>query len=317
VNLLSGSYGTRVALLYAYLHPERVHRSAMVGVNPPGRFVWEPGTVDAQLAYYARLWAADAGRRAGSPDLAESVRRVAHDMPRRWWLLPIDPGKVKVVTFALLFHRATAAQVLDAYLAADRGDASGLALISLAANFLLPSMFIWGDLLAKGVSADFDPTRDYAADLNPSDSILGSPIALLIWGPATPGGAWPVHRIPAELRQVRPCEVETLLISGSVDFSTPAELARDELLPSLSRGRQVILAEMGHTGDVFRLQPAAFERLLTSFYATGVADDSLYTYLPMDFGVKWGFPLLAKLLLGGAGVLALAALGVLLWLMFG
>jgi pimeloyl-ACP methyl ester carboxylesterase len=38
-NLLSESYGTRVAQIYGQLHPERIHRSVMIGVNPPGRFV--------------------------------------------------------------------------------------------------------------------------------------------------------------------------------------------------------------------------------------------------------------------------------------
>ena len=47
VDLLSVSYGTRVAQTYARLHPQRVRRSAMLGVNPPGGFVWEPDTVEA------------------------------------------------------------------------------------------------------------------------------------------------------------------------------------------------------------------------------------------------------------------------------
>jgi pimeloyl-ACP methyl ester carboxylesterase len=36
VNLLSASYGTRVAQMYAYLHPDRVYRSVMSGASPPG-----------------------------------------------------------------------------------------------------------------------------------------------------------------------------------------------------------------------------------------------------------------------------------------
>src|SRR5512142_1055088 len=60
VDLLGESYGTRVAQIYADLHPDRVHRSAMIGVNPPGGFVWEPHTVDAQIQYYSRLCGRDA-----------------------------------------------------------------------------------------------------------------------------------------------------------------------------------------------------------------------------------------------------------------
>ena len=42
VNLLSSSYGTRVAMIYAWMYPDSLYRSAMIAVNPPGHFVWEP-----------------------------------------------------------------------------------------------------------------------------------------------------------------------------------------------------------------------------------------------------------------------------------
>jgi hypothetical protein len=90
--------------------------------------------------------------------------------------------------------------------------------------------------------------------------------------------------------------VETLILSGSIDFSTPAEFTTNELLPFLSNGTQVILSEMGHVGDVFKLQPKTTERLLISFYDTGVVDKSLVTYIPMNFHVNWGWPKLAKII---------------------
>ena len=67
VNLLSISYGTRIAQIYAYLYPESLHRLVMIGVNPPGHFVWEPETIDAQLEYYARLCAQDPECRMRTP----------------------------------------------------------------------------------------------------------------------------------------------------------------------------------------------------------------------------------------------------------
>ena len=41
INLLSYSYGTRVAMIYAWMYPGSIHRSAMIGVNPRGNFAWE------------------------------------------------------------------------------------------------------------------------------------------------------------------------------------------------------------------------------------------------------------------------------------
>ena len=309
VNLLSGSYGTRVAQMYAYLHPDRVYRSVMSAASPPGRIVFEPEILDAQLEYYARLCAQDAGCSARTPDLAETIRRVAHNMPRRWLFLPIDPGLVKVVTFQLLYSRSTAPMAFDAYLAAEQGDPSGLALMSLVG--LAPTSVTMGAFFSKAISADYDPSRDYAAEMDPPASILGSPYALAIWSTAW---AWPVRLIPAELRQVHPSEVETLIISGSIDVAAPAELATEELLPYLSHGQQVILAEMSH-GDLpgIDTQPQATERLITSFLDTGVADDSLYTYAPIEFRVSRGYPALAKLLLGLVLLLITAVVAV-IWL---
>jgi pimeloyl-ACP methyl ester carboxylesterase len=311
INLLSESYGTRVAQLYAYLHPDRIYRSAMVAVNPPGRFVYEPGMIDQQLQDYARLCAQDAGCRSRSPDLVETMRQVLGNLPKRWLFVPIDPGKVKAMTHMGLFTRDMAAMVFEAYQAAAAGDASGLALISVAWDFMAPSVLVWGDSFAKAGTADYDPARDYAADMNPPGSVIGSPLTALAFEQSARN--WPITLIAPELRRVQPSDVETLLVSGSVDFSTPPQYATDELLPALSHGQQVLVAEAGHTGDLFGLQPAATERLLTSFYDTGVADASLFTYMPMDFRVGLGFPLIAKLLAGASALLAAGLVAGVLW----
>ena len=123
---------------------------------------------------------------------------------------------------------------------------------------------------------------------------------------------WPATLIPDEYRQVRASNVETLLVSGSVDGTTPARYATEELLPSLSNGQQVILSEFGHVGDVWSLQPEATMHLLTTFYDTGVADDSLFTYQPMNFDVGLGFPTIAKLVLA-AIVLIVAIIVAVVW----
>jgi pimeloyl-ACP methyl ester carboxylesterase len=229
MNLLSESYGTRIAYLYGLRHPEHLFRSAMISVNPPGHFVWEPRTIDAQLKQYAALWSKDSAMSAKSSDLYGAVRRVLNAMPERWLFLSINPGKVRVVTFVLLFQRNTAAQVFDAYVAADRGDPSGLALMSLAYGFVVPSLFTWGDLASKAVSADIDSTRNYSVEMGSADWPLGSPLSKILWGSLSYGG-WPMQLLPDELRKPRKSDVQTLLLSGSIDFSTPAEFATEELL---------------------------------------------------------------------------------------
>ena len=311
LNLLSGSYGTRVAIIYAWMYPNSLHRSAMVSVNPPGHFAWEPDTIDDQIAYDAGLCAQNPECSARTSDLAETMRNVSHNLPKRWLLIPIDPGKVRFITIFMLFHRGSAATVFDAFLATEQGDPSGLALLSLAYDFMIPSSVTWGDWAAKG-GIDYDPERNWITDMNPPDSILGSPLSLLVGGGTQLGGGWPVAPMPDEFRKVQPSDVETLLVSGSSDYSTPAQFATEELLPALSHGEQVILSEFGHVSDVWGLQPEATRHLLVTFFDTGEVDESLFTYQPMNFHVGLGFPELAKIAVAVV-VIVLAGLVLLVW----
>lgn len=313
INLLSESYGTRVAYLYGLNHPEHIYRSALISVNPPGHFVWESQMIDSQLKYYATLWLKDSIMSLKSQNLYSTLRTVLNALPDRWLFFSINPGKVKVVTFALLFHRNTAAMVFDAYIAAEQGDPSGLALMSLTYDYVVPSMNTWGDLASKAVSADFDSTRNYCSDMDPSDKPLGSPLSKLLWCPLS-FGSWPMEQIPREFRNLQQSEVETLLLSGSIDFSTPAEFAKNELLPYLKNGRQVILSECGHVNDMWYAKMENTRLILTSFYDTGVPNTSMNSYIPMDFSVKWGFPTIAKITLGVITLVGIALVTVIIWL---
>ena len=130
----------------------------------------------------------------------------------------------------------------------------------------------------------------------------------MLWGPL-PYGHWPTQQLPEEFRQLKHSDVETLILSGNMDFSTPPEYATKELLPYLRNGRQVILSECGHVGDVMYLNAENTRRILTSFYRAGVVDTSLNVYTPMNFNVSWGFPKMAKVAFGtlaflGAAVVA-------------
>jgi hypothetical protein len=232
-------------------------------------------------------------------NLTETIRNVTANMAESWWGIKINPGKVKIVTNALLFlNRSTPPLVFDTYISAENGDASGLALMSVAYDFLIPSMFVWGEYFSKGISADLDLGRDYLNEMDPDESIIGSPLSTLIWGAATIEGrsSWPIGQIPEDLRRVNETDVETLLISGSIDVSTPAEYATNELLPSLKNGHQVILSDVGHVSDVMNFQPDAIEYLISTYFATGEVDDSKFEYTPMNFDVGLGLPGIAKIL---------------------
>lgn len=306
INLLGESYGTRVEMIYEWKYPDSLHRVVMLAVNPPGHFLWDAKNIDAQIEDYAELCARDSKCSARTNDLLASMRRVAENMPDHWLFIPIDKGGVKATTFIMFVESIQPTGVpvplygpaaIDMWLAADEGDASGMALMSMARNMFLPNLFVFGEFLAKGGSVNdfYDPARDYRTELDPPDSILGSPFSLFHWGMM---GGWPNTLISEEYWQVHPTDVETLLVSGSIDFSTPPQAATEELLPYLSNGEQVILKDLGHTETFWNSQPEARTHMLSTFFNTGEVDASLYTYQPVNFNPGLGWPGLAKVLLG-------------------
>jgi pimeloyl-ACP methyl ester carboxylesterase len=307
INMESGSYGTRLAQIYMWRYPERVHRNAMVAVNPPGRFWWDGAILEDQVRRYARLCAEDAYCSSRTDDLVASIQTALEEMPERWLFFPIDRDAVLFATFMGLYSVDGAASTFDIWLAAADGDYSGMALITAAMDFMLPQGFAWGESASKALSTDydFDPSADYSAEVTPGPYLLGSPASALAWAVA---GSWPANKIPDEYRAVRPSAIETLMLSGTLDVSTPARNATNQLLPQLENGEQVVLAEFAHTGDLYYLQREATRHLLTTFFRTGEVDRSLYVPHRVNFEPSRGFPLIAKLLVGGATLLLMLVL---------
>ena len=291
LNMYSISYGTRLAMLYAWRYPEQVNRSAMFAINPPGHmFYYDPEVIDQQLADYAALCASDPQCSTRTDDLAETMRRVSQNMPKRWLGLPIDHGMIRAASFESLAETQSAAKVFDVWLAADNGDYSGMVLLSLIGPMMFADATVWGDNIAKASGADFVATQALRAEMNLSDSILGSPRSEL----AQAAAGWPINTIPEAYQVVQSSDVETLLVSGSIDLWTPLRFAEEEFLPSLTHGYHVVVSDNGH-GEMLSRQPEACARLLTHFFATGKVDDSLFVYQPWVYEVGLGFPALAKI----------------------
>ena len=73
IDLLSESAGTRTAMIYAWRYPQSIHRSVMIGVNPPGNFLWNPAVTDQQIHRYAALCAGDPSCSGRTGDLAATL----------------------------------------------------------------------------------------------------------------------------------------------------------------------------------------------------------------------------------------------------
>ncbi|HEX2700812.1 MAG TPA: alpha/beta hydrolase [Acidimicrobiales bacterium] len=316
VDLLSESAGTRTAMIYAWRHPEQIHRSVMIGVNPPGHYVWDPAVTDRQLRRYAELCAKDDSCSRRTNDLVASFRRTETDLPDRWGILPINKANARIGSFLGLFETAsemaplTGPMVVDTWLSAAAGDPSGLWLLSAFGDFVFPHMFTWGEFAAVGVQ-DAGAARSYFSAGGDPGSILGNPATAFLWAGGRLPDAWPANADDTQYGQVRPSSVETLLIGGELDFSTPPEVAARELLPFLPNGHQVVIPGLGHSGSFYNDQPDAGTRLINTFLDSGQVDQSLYQPATVDFTPGAHHASLAKTVAGimaGMAVLTILTL---------
>ena len=321
IDLLSESAGTRTAMIYAWRYPRSIHRSVMIGVNPPGHYLWYPKTTDEQIARYAALCAKDASCSRRTDDLAATIRTTAADMPDHWLVLPIKKGNARGLSFAGLMESTSKAApangptIIDGWLSAAKGDASGLWFASLGMEVMFPRLFTWGQLYAAG-SIDKPASRDYFASVSAQDRAtnLGYAQTAFLWGGGHVADVWPTSAGVTPYQHVRTSAVETLLIGGNLDFSTPPQIATKELLPYLPNGRQVILRDLGHTISFWNEQPKASSHLINTFLASGRVDDSLYTRTRVDFTPAVTSTTIAKVIAGTMVGLALLMVLSLLWM---
>lgn len=315
VDLLSESAGTRTAMIYAWRYPKRIHRSVMIGVNPPGAFLWDARTTGEQVRRYAALCANDASCRSRTPDLAASLHSAFEHMPGHWWFLPIKKGNVKAAAFFGLMNATedgggplSAPKTIDTLLAADKADGSGAWFLSLMAQLAFPRAQLWGDVAAVGRS-DAAYARRFFARHEDRGSVIGAPGTDLIWAGGRLLDAWPASPDENEYTRVRDSNVETLLIGGKLDFATPPQNATRKLLPHLPNGHEVVLGNLGHTDDFWMYEPAASTHLVNTYLDTGRVDTSRYTPNHIDFTPSVSHGTIAKIIL--AVMLGLAALTVL------
>src|SRR5262245_44151958 len=242
VDLLSESAGTRTALIYAWRHPQRIHRSVLIGVNPPGHFLWDARTTGAQISGYAALCADDASCRGRTPDLAASIHSAYAQMPDHWWFLPIRKGNVRLGAFWGLMNATTdgagplnAPWTIDTLVNADKGDGSGAWLLSVMAQAIFPRSQVWGDVAAVA-RADAVHARRFFATHADRGSVIGSPGTDFLTAGGRIYDSWPASPDELQYTHVRDSKVETLLIGGRLDGATPPQNATRDLLPHLPNG---------------------------------------------------------------------------------
>jgi pimeloyl-ACP methyl ester carboxylesterase len=320
IDLVSESAGTRTAMIYSWRFPESIGRSVMIGVNPPGHFLWDAKTTDEQIRRYAGLCSEDKTCSKRTDDLAASMRETAADIPDRWFFLPIKEGNVRAASFYGLAESTSenaplsSPMTLDSWLSAADGDASGFWFQSLLADIAFPTAFVWGEY-AAAARADAQAASDYfSSGGQKRRSNLGYAATAFGWGGGRLTDGWPAVPDEGDFSRVRTSAVETLLIGGTLDFATPPQWATRDLLPHLPNGQQVVLDGFGHSFDFWTYQPEASSRLINTFFDSGEVDDSLYKPASVDFTPEVTQTALAKGIAGSmVGLAALTVLS-LLWM---
>jgi pimeloyl-ACP methyl ester carboxylesterase len=315
IDLVSESFGTRIAMIWAWRYPASIHRSVMVGVNPPGHFLWDAKTTREQIRRYAAHCAKDESCRTRTNDLAASLDSAFDRIPSRWWFLPIKKGNVRMAALFGLFNATSdgggpfaAPLMLDLLLSVDEGDASGAWLLSTLVQATLPPMQVAGDAAAMGLT-DAAYARRFFSSPTDHASAIGSATTEFMWAGGRLLEAWPANPDQKLYNRVRDSNVETLLVGGELDFSTPPQVATRELLPHLPNGRQVVLPKLGHSEDFWAYEEEASTRLIGTFLDSGRVDTSLYTENRLDLTPSLTYGAMAKTVLGA--MLAVAALTVL------
>lgn len=278
INIISASYGTRVALLYSYKYPEVLKRTVMIGACPPGYFLTRPEQAEFTLAHYDSLYQLQYGQ--GS--IRDAMRKAFQQMPKRWSGFRLDADKIKTGTMIALYARDFAMVAFDAYFkAVNKGDYSGLFLLQKIQD--MNSGAVIGDIFSKTVSADIIDSADYSNYLKTNDqTILGNNIATIYQSMAN---VWAIKSIPEEYKKCRMSDSETLIISGDLDFRTPAYITEKELMPYLTHGQHIVLQNMSHR-DIF-MNVMKSPDFLSNYFDSGIADKkSISSIEKIDFTPK-------------------------------
>jgi pimeloyl-ACP methyl ester carboxylesterase len=279
INLLSTSYGTRVALLYSYRFPSVIKRTIMIGACPPGYFLTRQEQAENTIRYYDSLYKIKSEvEHPGS--IRDAMQKAFVSLPKRWATFRLDPDKIKAGTTGMLYARGSAVWAFNAYFkAANEGDYSELYMLQKI--YEMNSKNVIGDVYAKTVSADMDieSTNTSREQFRNSSTLLGNNIAAVYGSTAN---AWSIKPIPEEYKRCRMSDSEVLVISGDLDFRTPVDITNRELMPFLKNGRHVVLKNMSHSDILLNVMMS--QDFLYQYFDLGNVDESLIKSVPsVDF----------------------------------
>ncbi len=269
INITGGSYGGALVMVYCLRYPERINRAIMKeAAFPYDIALGQPEEFDARLDHLNELWKKDTKAVERTPDIMQTMRNVLANLPAEYNGIPIDPSRVKLMTyFGITNKRSYANMVFDAYISAEKGDFGSIAAMSVMLDQFMGVIRYPGDLLAKTFSSVTNPDRDFVSELNDPNSVIGSPLSMFAWG-GFQYCDWPVKSVVNEHPLTQQSSVETLIFYGSKENGEPF---RNIYAKNFTNASWIILDDVGHD-DIGTILADESSRLMKRFLDEGIVD---------------------------------------------
>lgn len=252
INLIGASYGTRAALEYQRLFPERVRRTVIDGVAPPDMALPAAFSTDNQAALDALFDACvtDAACAAREPRLRERWRALLASMPHAVALRhPLTDRKEQLtLTRDMLLgmvrgplYAPTLASALPAAIGeATRGRFDALAALAQALGGRRGLRLAAGMHFSVVCAEDMPRT---AASIDPPGSDFGDSFLNLYREVCA---QWPRGAVPAAFYTLAPAPAATLVLSGGIDPVTPPRHGARTAMALGAKARHVVVPQAGH-----------------------------------------------------------------------
>ncbi|MFO1271519.1 MAG: alpha/beta fold hydrolase [Rubrivivax sp.] len=252
INLVGVSYGTRAALEYQRLFPQRVRRAVLDGVAPPDMVLPLAFAPDTQAAFDAWLAACEgeAACRARHPALRANWRRLLDSLPRR--VTAAHPFTGAEESFELTRDTLAGLVRLPLYVPA-LAAALPAAVDAAAAGRFAPLLGLGAGLggsresaIAQGLHFSVVCAEDVprmAAAPAPPRTDFGDGFARLYTRACAD---WPRAAVPEAFYRVPPAPAPVLLLSGGADPVTPPRHAARVAKALGANALSVVVPQAGH-----------------------------------------------------------------------
>jgi len=290
VNLIGGSYGTRVAQQYAARYPDRTRALVLDGVVPNDLVVGAEFAQTFQRAIegQAALCRSDAACAARFPtDTVAQLRQVVAALkanPRsvgyrdpdtaQWRQEPLPPEAVTGLAFAFSYVPQMAALLPVVFDEAAQGRYDSLAALARLAGSSMEGQINRG--MQWSVICSEDDDRRGAAEAS-ADHLLGPEVAELFYAACA---VWPRGERDPAFTQPLASDVPALLLSGEYDPVTPPAYGQ-AVADRLPAGRHLVARGRGHGTLSAGCMPGLLARFLDTTDAAALDASCLDTLTPV------------------------------------